>query len=715
MKRLNFKSMVVLLCLFPLGAFAQREDSQLIETLKSELEYSFGELKKQEAAPYYMSFRVNDLYNVDLSSSFGAASGSSETKWRSFVPQVRLGSPELDNFKYVPQGGRMTQAGQVEMGTMLPRDDGGADALREALWRGVLSRYEYALDVWSQTQSRSTVSVADEDTAGCFSEAPVEAYYEDPLPETERRIDIPSWQRRLDEVSAVFKSFPQLQEGAVSLSFESTRTYFLDTEGREVVQNRVAARIMLSASLKAADGMELPLNVDYFAYDPADLPDNATLVAAAEDMVVRLKALEAAPVADPYTGPAILSGPASGVFFHEIFGHRLEGHRLKTGGQTFKKMVGEQVLPAEFSVYCDPTLTHYAGTDLNGHYVYDDEGVKARRVDNVVGGVLKEFLMSRVPLDGFPASNGHGRATGGGDPVSRQSNLVIETSHPYTDVELRAMLVEEAKRQGKDYGYYIRTVTSGFTYTGEGGSLNSFNVMPLEVYRVYVDGRPDELVRGVDMIGTPLSMFSNIVAAGDKSEVFTGQCGAESGWVPVTTASPMIYVSQIETQRRAQSRDIPALLPAPEGEIAASADEDGTIFSAMQDELDRNLQQLALPQMAKPYYISYILERYRRFQITASLGSVMNTVDLPQQSTGSVQLLVGDYAHNNDVQYVNQVSLAAMPVGADYYNIRRGFWAATDEMFRYALGDWMQKENYLKSNPFLRNSPRCPTCRNCLR
>ena len=154
------------------------------------------------------------------------------------------------------------------------------------------------------------------------------------------------------------------------------------------------------------------------------------------------------------------------------------------------------MLPVEFQVYCAPLLKRYADTDLYGHYVYDDEGVKARRVDNVVNGVLKEFLMSRVPLDGFPSSNGHGRTSGGGDPVSRQSNLIIETSHPYTEDELRAMLVAEAQKQGKEYGYYFRTVTSGFTYTGEGGSLNSFNVTPLEVYRVFVDGRPDQLYQG---------------------------------------------------------------------------------------------------------------------------------------------------------------------------------------------------------------------------
>ena len=118
-------------------------------------------------------------------------------------------------------------------------------------------------------------------------------------------------------------------------------------------------------------------------------------VAAAQDLLKRIQALKAAPVANPYTGPAILSGPAAGVFFHEIFGHRLEGHRLKKGGETFKDMVGKQVLPTTFNVYCDPTLRHYAGVDMNGSYRYDDEGVKARRVDNVVNGVLRSFLMSR--------------------------------------------------------------------------------------------------------------------------------------------------------------------------------------------------------------------------------------------------------------------------------------------------------------------------------
>ena len=522
------------------------------------------ELQKQENPPYHMNFRVMDDRTVNISSSFGATMMSVEQHSRSMVPQIRVGDTILDNFKYNAMGAPADQRGNVRVAYLGLDDEKGADATRQAIWAEVMKRYDFAVEAYQRAKTQSQVSVADEDKAPSFSAAPVEKYYEAPLPAEKLTVDRVAWEKRLNEVSAVFKAYPLLQSGDVSLTFRVLRNYFVNTEGTEVVQNRTYARIMISASMKAEDGMELPLNMSYFAYDPKDLPSNDRMIADAKDMVKRLTVLRDAPVVDPYTGPAILSGPASGVFFHEIFGHRIEGHRLKGGGETFKKKVGELVLPADFQVYCDPTLRSYAGEELNGFYLYDDQGVKARRVDVVKDGILREFLMSRVPLDGFPHSNGHGRTAGGGDPVSRQSNLVVETTAPHTEAELRSMLIEEAKKQGKEYGYYFKEVTSGFTLTGEGGSLNSFNVTPLEVYRIYVDGRPDELVRGVDLIGTPLSMFSNIVCGGDAPSVFTGECGAESGWVPVTASSPMILVNKIETQRRQKSRDLPPILPAPQ-------------------------------------------------------------------------------------------------------------------------------------------------------
>lgn len=544
------------------NVFGQQQD-ELLRLLKEELDYNMKELGKQEFPPYYMSFRVQDEWSLGIGSTFGAIMYTSDERGRMFIPQIRLGNMQLDNFKYNNMGTVTDENGNC-YGRSLPlSDEGGEACVRQAIWKEVVERYDFAVEMYQKALTRNKVSVANEDKSDCFSTAPVEKYYEAPVPNEKRDLNIEGWKKRLNEVSAVFNEFNWLQNGEASLSFRVLRTYLVNTDGTEVVQNRTYARVLISASTKADDGMELPLTLSYFAYELKDLPDNERLIADAKDMVKRLKALREAPVVDPYTGPAILSGPASGVFFHEIFGHRLEGHRLKTGGETFKKMVNEQVLPRDFQVYCDPTLRTYAGEYMNGFYLYDDEGVKARRVDVVVDGVLKEFLLSRIPLEGFAQSNGHGRTSGGNDPLSRQSNLIIETSAPRTETELRQMLIEEAKKQGKEYGYYFKEVTSGFTYTGEGGSLNSFNVTPLEVYRVYADGRPDELVRGVDLIGTPLSMFSNIAAGGDKSSVFTGMCGAESGWVPVTATSPMIFVNKIETQRKEKSQSLPPILSAP--------------------------------------------------------------------------------------------------------------------------------------------------------
>ncbi|HZK69541.1 MAG TPA: metallopeptidase TldD-related protein, partial [Paludibacter sp.] len=146
---------------------------------------------------------------------------------------------------------------------------------------------------------------------------------------------------------------------------------------------------------------------------------------------------------------------------------------------------------------------------------------------------------------------------------SRQSNLVVETSDPKSTEELRAELIRLAKEQKAEYGYLFQEVTGGFTTTGR-YNPSSFNVTPTLVYRVYVDGRPDEIVRGVDLIGTPLSMFAQIDMAGGRKGVFNGTCGAESGSIPVSCCSPMVLVKIIETQKNVKSQERSYILPRPE-------------------------------------------------------------------------------------------------------------------------------------------------------
>ena len=549
--------------LFVPKTYGQGQD-KLLGLLKEELAQQMKELKGEEFPPYHMNYRVIDVTSSVVSASFGALMNSQQYRSRTLVPQIRLGDEKLDNFRFNQMGSAMSRFQGPSVARLPLDEENNEDAVRQAIWDEVNNRYKFAVDMYQKTKAESSVNVEEEDKAPYFSEAKVEKYYEAPLPAEKMTIDMDQWAARMKEISAVFKNQPGIMQGDAMMIYTVERRYFVNSEGTEVVQNLPYARIMVFGETKADDGMELPLNLSYFAYDPKDLPSNDKIIADAKEMVKTLEALRVAPMVDPYTGPALLSGPASGVFFHEIFGHRVEGQRMKSesDGQTFKKMVGEYVLPADMHVYDDPTIREYAGEDLNGFYKYDDQGVKAERVDVVVNGKLNEFLMTRTPIDGHPRSNGHARAMGGFDPVSRQSNLVIETSNPKTPEELRQLLIEEVKKQGKEYGYFFKEVTSGFTFTGKGGT-NSFNVTPLEVYKVFADGRPDQLVRGVDLIGTPLSMFSNIIYAGNDARVFTGMCGAESGSIPVTAISPTILVNKVETQRKAKSQDILPILSAP--------------------------------------------------------------------------------------------------------------------------------------------------------
>jgi Predicted Zn-dependent proteases and their inactivated homologs len=505
------------------------------------------------------------------------------------------------------------------------------------------------------------------------------------------------------KISAVFNSDPKIIEGSANLSYILERRYFLDIEGREIVQNLSYAKIIVSASTMADDGMKLPLYLSYFAYNPSDLPSEEEIIKDAKEVANKLKELRNAPIVNPFTGPALLSGEASGVFFHEIFGHRIEGLRMKndSDGQTFKKMVGQYVLPADMQVFDDPTLKQYNNKDLNGYYKFDDEGIRAKRVDVVVDGKLNDFLMTRTPLDNHPKSNGHARGAVGLDPVSRQSNLVIETKNSKTEAELRNLLLEEVKRQGKEYGYFFKQVTGGFTFTGK-GSINSFNVSPLEVYRVFLDGRPDELVRGVDLIGTPLSMFSNIIYAGGKSEIFTGMCGAESGSIPVTAISPAILVNKVEVQRKPKSQERPPILPLPERESAKTTENttDSQVFDAMTNELKRSVTQLQLKNQSLPFYVDNYIAKTSRYGISGHLGSIIASSYMPSSNSSVVNILLGNEKFTSDVTYGGKlIFTTALPADLDYNLIRRKLWLSSDAAYIIAIRLLFAKQGYLKAYP----------------
>jgi predicted Zn-dependent protease len=528
----------------------------LLDTMAQELNRNFSVLKeKADPAPYYLSYEVTELSYRSISATLGTVTGSDGGTTRALDVSVRVGSPELDNYRRI-RGDR----GQFTSGALLSFED-NPNAIRRRLWLETDRAYRSAAERFIRIKTNTQVKVAAEDDSADFS-AGKRATFEADTPALQ--FDDTDWTARIRKLSDRFRNYPGVLTSHVGGSAQTDTRYLVNTEGSRIRHGRGFARITISASAKAADGTDLNTFETFESVDNAGLPDDKKITAAIDRVATDLTNLLRAPEAEPFVGPAIFSGRAAGVFFHEIFGHRVEGHRQKddSEGQTFTRSVGTKVLPDFLTVVFDPTRRQVGGIDLNGWYEYDDEGVKGQKVVAVDKGVLKTFLMSRSPIKGFSESNGHGRRQPGLEVVSRQSNLIVESANAVPETKLKEMLLAEVKRQNKPYGLFFQDITGGFTTTARSG-LQAFKVIPVIVYRIYADGRPDELVRGADIVGTPLASFSKILATGNKLEVFNGYCGAESGSVPVSAVSPSILVSEIEIEKKAKSNDRPPLLPPP--------------------------------------------------------------------------------------------------------------------------------------------------------
>lgn len=529
-----------------------------IDILSAELDRVDSALADEQQPPHWIAISAMDHRWLNISAANGATITPQRFHTRGADLDIRVGTPQLDQTHKIRDAGWFDSDNKESFG--LPLGDDPA-AIQLAIWRAADDAYRQARKRLLKVQANLAVKVESSDDSADFSSAPVQIDLREPAVLS---VDEFEWQDRLRIASKRVTQSAHVLDSNLSLSAQAETRFLVTTDGTRLSLPRTHFRVSVFLRTTADDGMDITVYEAFDAVSAADLPDQATLNAAVDAAAARLLALRAAPVVEPTIAPAILKGRAAAVFFHEVLGHRIEGHRQKDDdeGQTFTDKIGELVLPEFISVIDDPTLASLSGTDLNGHYSHDDEGVAAQRVVVVDAGVLRNFLTSRSPIAGFPSSNGHGRRQMGHHVVSRQGNLLVEASESVSAERLRSMLLQEVRRQGKPYGFIFEDITGGFTFTGR-VTPNAFAVQPVGIVRVFADGRPDELVRGADLIGTPLTTFQQILAASDETQVFNGSCGAESGWVPVSAAAPDLLIGEVEVQRSEKAHDRPPLLPPP--------------------------------------------------------------------------------------------------------------------------------------------------------
>jgi TldD protein len=533
---------------------AKPSPDPVMKIMQAELSRASTELGKEESAPYYISYTVYDQNISVIVGAYGSLLTDVSGRHRQADVVMRVGSPARDNTHGQSRSSGMT-TGALPLG-----DD--PDAIARVLWELTDREYKRAAPALLNVRTKQAVEADEDDKSPDFSKEAAQTHSAPAA--APPAFDHEAWQAEIRRLSGAFRKYQEVHFASVILQISDSESRMVSSEGSSIESPSASTRLVIEAQTRADDGMEL-LRVETFQAPAASsLPKEAELTAKIQKMAEDLHALRNAPAAEPYDGPALLSGRAAAVFFHEVLGHRLEGHRQRDEeeGQTFTKKVGQEVLPKFLSVTDDPTASEIAGIKLAGTYDFDNEGVPAQRVNVIQDGVLKNFLMSRMPIKGFDVSNGHGRNQPGLMPTGRQGNLIVTSTQSVPESQMRQKLIDEVKRQNKPYGLYFDDIQGGFTLTTR-ALPQAFQVLPVIVYKVYADGRPDELVRGVDIVGTPLAALTRILLTGDQQHVFNGVCGAESGQVPVSAVAPAMLFSEMEVQKRQHSHDRPPILPPP--------------------------------------------------------------------------------------------------------------------------------------------------------
>ena len=509
--------------------------------------------------PYFVSYLVRDEERWTLKAKYGARLVDTHERTRNAFADVRVGSRAYDQ---VRDGGLGDNDKEAESFSYvdLPFGGRGVDGLRHGLWRLTDGRYREAVEALAGKRSRElTYREPTRRMRALERQRPVVDLGWTAFPE----VDADYWRDYVERASAMLRGYSDVKDGHVEFLADHLCRVFVSSEGARRIQCHVVWSVECYLWLVSRRGDGFPWSVKHIVADPTELPSVEAFRREIHRAVDIVRGLVAAPTLRSFSGPALLEPVPAGLLVHEAVGHRLEGSRLLAAGegQTFKDSLGKLILPEFLSVHEDPSLERYGGRSLVGHYRWDDEGVDARDTPLVVRGRLERFLGTRSGVPPRHASPGNARSAYHERPISRMGLTIVESTKGLDDAGLRQAFLAEIRRQKVPFGIRILEASSGETAT-ESYDFQAFLGEINLASKVFPDGR-EQWIRGVNFVGTPLNAIRSIVAAGQRCEVDNSFCGAESGYLPVTTISPALVVSELELQSKVEAALSPFTFPGP--------------------------------------------------------------------------------------------------------------------------------------------------------
>jgi len=521
------------------AAHAAAKGDGLLEALLTELDRSKAQLKMDQVQPpYFIEYRVNDVDDFSAEAAFGALRESQHGHYRVLRVVVRVGDYKQDSFYARGEG----------ESTILPLDNDPI-ALRHQIWLATDDAYKAAGQALAEKQAELKRFSADTNPIDDFAKsAPLIAVE----PTVSLKVDETSWKKTLEEVTDVYRKYPDVQAVSASARFTSVNEYLVNTEGTVTRCGKTTYSVQLNSTAQADDGMRLSRSPAFVVARMEELPSHDALVTDSKDMLDTIIALRKAPIVEEeYRGPVLFSADAADDVVASLIGQNVVGRKPALGRPNrttgaFATSYKARVLPNFLSVVDDPTLKDFQGKSLIGSYMFDSEGVKAQSVNTIENGTLTNYLIGRQPLRDFPASNGHGRAGAGMAASPNVGVLLLKSNEAQSREDLKKKVISMVKEQGKPYGYRVETL-------GQPGNT------PRLLYRVYANDGHEELVRGAVFSELDTrALRTAVIAAGNDPLVSN-----RPGGVPTTVISPSLLFDELEVKRADTSKDKLPEYPAP--------------------------------------------------------------------------------------------------------------------------------------------------------
>ncbi len=508
-----------------------------VAALVTEMERAMAGLRlPQRQPPYYVAYTLLDVEQRLVVGQLGTIIQSQHHRGRTLHPEVRVGSPVLDNSYAGGEGGM----GVESFGQALVLDD-DETALRTAIWTATDGAYRAATSALEQkTTQRASERELEARPFDFASEEPHQTVVPDPPPLPDRA----ELERVVGAVSKVFLSFPEVHESVVTAAAWKIRRTLVTSEGTLAVTPTQVVELTIECNTQADDGMPLAHEITLFG----DLDEQA-LRKAAERLATELTELRNAPIAPDYYGPVLFSGVAAPQLVHELLANSVVGTPMPMEGPWARRL-GRRVLPASVDLVDDPSLERFQNTALLGNYAVDDEGVPAQKVNVVERGVLRSLLMSRTPSRDIEKSNGHGRAGYMSWARGAASNLILSTRAPTPLTRQRRQLIGQGQTALEIERFAPRE------FATNGGA-------PPTVERAFLltpDGKRT-LVRGVTLSEMPVRDLKDVISVGNEPAVYHTLQSAGGYSIPTSFVSPALLFEEVEARKPKESPALPKFLP----------------------------------------------------------------------------------------------------------------------------------------------------------